>query len=81
LLDLSNEITKIILSNPKATTFSTEEVSQLIGYTRDNSVFDLSNAITRRNTQQALKILLNILKHSNQETKIIAVLRDLFTKI
>jgi len=80
-MDLSNEIEKIILSKPGASTFSYNDVSELIGFTRDNTVFDLSKSIAKRDIDLSLRILLNILQSSNSETKIIAVLRDLFIKI
>jgi len=81
LLDLSNEIDKIILYKPNANHFTFNEVSELIGYTRDNTVFDLSNAVAARNHQKCFNILQNIISSANQEVKIIAVLRELFTKI
>jgi DNA polymerase-3 subunit delta len=81
LMDIANEIEKILLSNLNAKTFSFEDVSKIIGYTRENSVYDLSNAIAARNEKKSFSILLNILKTPYQETIIIAVLRDLFIKI
>ena len=81
LRSLANEVDKICLYDPAASDITYDYVLNIIGTTRQNTVFELTNAVAQRNSQKAIQIMLNILATSSQEILIITLLRDLFIKL
>jgi DNA polymerase-3 subunit delta len=80
-MDIANEVDKILIAFPDSKTISFDEIRNFIGFTRNNTPFDLTNFVAARNSKKAFSILHNLLKTPYQEVIIIAILRDLFIKI
>ncbi|MFQ5866576.1 MAG: DNA polymerase III subunit delta [bacterium] len=57
LLDLSGEIEKLLIYTIDRNEVTLDDVEQLIGRSRSDSIFDLLRAITRRNLRYSLEIL------------------------
>lgn len=81
LMDLANEVDKISLYYIDRNTISFDEILEIIGYTRANTIFDLSDAIYSRDMKKAISILQNIMKKTGEETIILYTLGDLFYKL
>ena len=81
LRSLANEIEKISLFEPETKDITYDYVLKIIGSSRQNNVFELTNAVTQRDIEKSIKITLNILAISSQEILIITLIRDLFIKL
>lgn len=81
LYTLAGEVDKIVLYYNDTENISGDMVLRVMGMTKQNSVFDLNNAILERNLNRAISILLNILATDSKEVMLIAILRDLFLKM
>jgi DNA polymerase-3 subunit delta len=81
LRSLANEVEKICLYEPETKNITFDYVLNIIGSSRQNTVFELTNAVAQRDSKKAIKIMLNILATSSQEILIITLLRDLFIKL
>ena len=81
LRSLANEVEKICLYEPQNQNITFDYVLNIIGATRQNTVFELTNAVAQRDSKKAIQIMLNILATSSQEILIITLLRDLFIKL
>jgi len=81
LRSLANEVEKICLYEPQNPNITFDYVLNIIGATRQNTVFELTNAVAQRDSKKAIQIMLNILATSSQEILIITLLRDLFIKL
>ena len=57
LLDLSGEIEKLLIYTRDRNEVTQDDVEQLIGRSRSDSIFDLLRAITRKNLRYSLEIL------------------------
>jgi len=81
LRTLANEVEKICLYEPELKDISYNLILKIIGSSRQNTVFELVNAVAQRKTDKAISIMLNILSISSQEVLLITLLRDLFIKL
>jgi DNA polymerase-3 subunit delta len=81
LYSLANEVEKISLYNPALKEISYDLVLEIIGSTRENTVFELVNSVAQRDAKKAISIMLNILSTDSKEVLMITLLRDLFIKL
>lgn len=81
LRSLANEVEKISLYQPEVKNITYDYVLNIIGSTRQNTAFELVNAVSKRDTNRAIHIMINILSISSEEILIIILLRDLFIKL
>ena len=81
LMDLANEVDKISLYYIGNDNISFNEIIDIIGYTRENTIFDLSDAIFLRDIKKAMTVLHNLLRKTGEETLIIYTIGDLFYKL
>ncbi|MCL2040116.1 MAG: DNA polymerase III subunit delta [Bacteroidetes bacterium] len=81
LMDIANEIDKISLHYIGQNNILYDEILYIIGYTRSNTIFDLTNAIYYRNMKKAVSIFHNIMKKAGEENVIIYQLASLFYKL
>jgi len=81
LMDIANEIDKIAIYYIARNNISYDEILDIIGYTRSNTIFDLINAVYYRNVKKAIPIFHNIIKNTEEEKKIIYQLATLFYKL
>jgi DNA polymerase-3 subunit delta len=81
LMDISNEIDKICLYYIGQSIISFEEIIEIMGYNRSNTIFDLTNAIYYRDIKKGISVFNNIMKRSGEENIIIYQLSSLFYKL
>jgi DNA polymerase-3 subunit delta len=81
LMDLANEIDKICLYYIDKNNISFDEITDIIGYTRANTIFDLEDAMQSRNIKRAISILQYLMQKNGEETIIIYTLGNLFYKL
>ena len=81
LRTLANEVEKICLYEPELKEISYDLILKIIGFSRQNTVFELVNSVAQRKSDKAISIMINILSTSSQEILLIVLLRDLFVKL
>ncbi len=81
LRSLANEVEKISLHYLGNKEISLENIANIIGISRQNTVFELVKAIGEKSTKKAIAIMSNILAVSSQEVLIITVISDFFVKL
>ena len=81
LRDLHNQVDKILNYLGDDDEISDEKIVDLIGQSRDYNVFELQKAVAMRDIKNSMDITENILKSSQQELYIIAVLAGFFKSV
>lgn len=82
LQKIANEIDKMII-NIKTTKITTDDVSQYIGISKDYNIFELQNALARKDSEKVLTILNYFEKNAkdNPIQQIIPILFSFFAKL
>ncbi|HAW08325.1 MAG TPA: DNA polymerase III subunit delta [Bacteroidetes bacterium] len=78
LRSLSNEIEKLTLFLGSKKTVSAQDVMELTGLSKGNTIFDLQQAVGAMDLQKSINILLKILSIERQEMLILSVLQKFF---
>lgn len=74
LTELNNEISKLKDYLGERTTIESKDVLQVVSQTRVDRIFDLTDAIGRRDRATALHSLANLLEHGQSEVGILAMI-------
>lgn len=77
----SNELEKLIIYTKNKGTISREVVEEVIGKSKANKIFDLQDAIGKRDLKNAAKILDNMLLNNEPAIVIISMLTRFFVQI
>ncbi len=75
------EVKKLVAYVGESASIESHHVDELVGRSRVDSAFDLSNAIARRDTAKALSIMGTLLDEGESEIGMIALLRWQFLRI
>jgi DNA polymerase-3 subunit delta len=75
------EVKKLAAYVGKAEQIESRHIEELVGRSRVDSVFDLSNAIAERNTSKALSIVNTLINDGESEIGMLALLRWQFLRI
>lgn len=78
---IQNEIEKLFLFIGDRKSISVEDVSQVVGATRGYTVFDLQNAIGRRDMKEAIRILERMLELGESHQLILVMLTRFFHQL
>jgi len=76
-----NELEKLLLYTAKSSFISENDVLECTGKSRNNTIFDLQNAIGARNLKSSFNILENMLNNNESGVFIIVMLTRFFTLI
>ena len=74
LSEIQNEIQKIKLSSVSAKTFDVSDVLSVVSRSRIESVFTLTEALSKRDRAQALLCLANLLENGQNESGIVSLI-------
>ncbi|MCF7793348.1 MAG: DNA polymerase III subunit delta [Candidatus Cloacimonetes bacterium] len=77
----SNELEKLIIYTKNRGTINSDEVEEVIGKSKTNKIFDLQDAIGKRNLKNAARILDNMLMNNEPAVYIITMLSRFFVQI
>ena len=81
LYELSNELEKLSLYVDERELINLEDAENVVGYTKAENIFQLTQAIVEKNLSQALKILKDLSLSKERETSINYRLGDHFLKM
>lgn len=83
LSKIENEISKVLINKPDAKTISLDDVENYIGISKDFNVFELQDAIAKRNFSKAYQIIDYFSSDSGRHSIIpnIALLYSYFSKV
>jgi DNA polymerase-3 subunit delta len=81
LRSLQNELDKLYVFIGDRKTFTAEDVAAVVGATKGYTVFELQNAIGRRDAKEAIRILERMLENGQSPTMIIVMLTRFFTQL
>ncbi len=81
LRQIVNELEKIILNLNGQKEITTEDVTRSVGLSRSFSIFDLTDAVGRKDAKQALTILGRILESGESPTTVLAMLTRFFINL
>ena len=81
LRSLQNELDKLYVFIGDRKTFTAEDVAAVVGATKGYTVFELQNAIGRRDAKEAIRILERMLENGQSPTMIIVMLSRFFTQL
>jgi DNA polymerase-3 subunit delta len=78
---LANEVDKIILYDPNTNDISLDYVLNIIGFSRQNTIFELRKVVAQRDIAKAISITFNIVDTSTNKAALISSIKDLFIKM
>jgi len=81
LRDISNEIEKLMIFVGDRNTIGTEDISAVVGMSREFNIFELQKTFARKDVASALKISQNMLEAGEQPVKIVSMLTKYFLNI
>lgn len=81
LRDIFNQIEKIDSYFLNVDTIPDDEISEIIGQSREFNVFELQKAVSRRNINSSIEICSHIMNTSDDSIKIIAILFSFFKNL
>jgi DNA polymerase-3 subunit delta len=81
LRDIYNQIDKIDAYFSNSNEIPDDEIVSLLGQSRDYNIFELKNAVSKRNINSSLEICQNILKSSDEPISIVANLFNFFKNL
>jgi DNA polymerase III subunit delta len=77
----SNELEKLIIASKNKNIITKDDVAECVGRSRSNSIFDLQNALGRKNLKKSLIILENLLENNESPIFIISMLTNFYRNI
>ena len=77
----SNELEKLILYTKGSRTLTVDNVRESIGKSRTSSIFDMQNALGKRDIKTALQIVENMMENNESGIMIISVLTRFFSQM
>lgn len=81
LRDIDNELEKLFLFIGERTVITQDDVAAVVGFSREYNVFELQNAIGRRDAHRAVEILERMLEANEPVPLIITSLTNYFAKL
>lgn len=78
LLRLNNELQKLFLFTQGKKEITREDVEKCVGVIKDNNIFELREALARRDLQRSLKIMENLLENGEKEVGIVIMVTRFF---
>jgi DNA polymerase-3 subunit delta len=81
LRDIDNELDKLFLYMGERTAITRNDVAAVVGFSREYNVFELQNAIGRRDAGRAVEILERMLEANEPVPLIISSLTNYFAKL
>jgi DNA polymerase-3 subunit delta len=81
LRTLSNEIEKLLIFVGERTRIAPDDVATVTGATKNYTIFDLQNAVGRRDAKEAMKILERMLEAGQSPQMIIVMLTRFFNQL
>jgi DNA polymerase-3 subunit delta len=81
LRDIDNELDKLFLYIGERTVITQNDVAAVVGFSREYSVFELQNAIGRRDARRSVEILERMLEANEPVPLILSSLTNYFAKL